>query len=74
MPEIWKNVDKRTIADSLIEILRTTWPCSRHLGQVNFPPVKAECLKNGILVTCLTDPSGQQNLPEMRLDEGGLRK
>jgi hypothetical protein len=50
------------------------WANSRHLGQVNFPPVKAECLKNGILVTCLTDPSGQQNLPEMRLDEGGLRK
>jgi hypothetical protein len=49
MPEIWKNVDKRTIANSLIEILRTTWPCSRHLGnlkakaalQLHFPKSRA---------------------------------
>jgi hypothetical protein len=45
MPEIWKNVDKRTIADSLIEILRTTWPCSRLCVKVepgNSPRFDAE--------------------------------
>jgi hypothetical protein len=30
-------------------VLLATWPYGRLSGQVNFPPVKAECLKNGIL-------------------------